>query len=579
MANTRKNSKATIQTSDQPSGSLNNQPNIGISSSTGDRDQSQEESEFTVKQEILDSLAYLEKEEKNNLANKSTLSASMSSSNSSLDSHNFAVLGFHPITTDVKIPELKQTDQAYFRAWKIQVESVALKFGVESLIKMENDKSERLAILDDNNQHSVEAVKRNWKAAHRKFFAAIKMATVSKTGESFYGEIVKEQEATDLAVIADITGKTLRKFIQCNAHYLMKKLTDKYDSWNHMKSAHLLKSLFTDLKYKQGEDPGPVKQIFEEAISELENHGLKVDDGIKTSIWLTLIPTDWLPISMALSTKENLEWKEVYSSIYNFYNSHYRPHTSVKTLGIPDKRMEDLNSVDNPKPPPRGTPSGRGRGRGGRGRGAGTGTRTAHPDTVCYNCGKKGHWERDCRSKKTTKGEAIGYESNNVDIIPYEDLPHGSDKHEEVHAVDYGSEPSLGILDSGIGKNTTPFEELIDNREKLPTPLVFRSASRNLMKAKERGMLWIDKERYIPNVYHLPGSSRTLISEYQIVRSMQTIFKDRNFAYIVSRAIPESDLKLILETVRKHTIMKVPLDHNTGFWTMRLRPNDGSGCG
>ena len=43
----------------------------------------------------------------------------------------------------------------------------------------------------------------------------------------------------------------------------------------------------------------------------------------------------------------------------------------------------------------------RGKGRGKqRGRGSGSGTSRASPDDVCKNCRKKGHWAKDCRSKK-----------------------------------------------------------------------------------------------------------------------------------------------------------------------------------
>ena len=190
----------------------------------------------------VDSGVSLVSDKKDPVDSGGSISSEMSS-HVIVNDHCFTLFNFHPVTTTLKIPELKSSDSGDYRSWKLQLRSITLGYGLDCLLFKDNAKSLVLAVENDRQRHRPELVEDNWKAVNRRLFASIQQATQAHTGEAFYMEFEGEQEARP------------SEFIMCNCYLLMNKLDAKFDSWDHMKSSRMMASLFTELSYKKGDDP------------------------------------------------------------------------------------------------------------------------------------------------------------------------------------------------------------------------------------------------------------------------------------------------------------------------------------
>jgi len=74
------------------------------------------------------------------------------------------------------------------------------------------------------------------------------------------------------------------------------------------------------------------------------------------------------------------------------------------------KELRTTKSTGTPEDPvallakQKGSKGGKAEGSHGKGKGDASGDKAKQPKGICWGCGKKGHYERDCRSKKTEKG-------------------------------------------------------------------------------------------------------------------------------------------------------------------------------
>lgn len=542
--------------------------NQSIPSLVSDTKQLELELTSQLKLEELKSGSDNDEEEQYSTPRAESFSPQMSSpSTNTSEDPNFTIFNFNPVSTTFKVSELRSTDNDTYRAWKKELVASALAYGLHRLLLHDNQRSLDAAELYDKGRHSRAAVERNWQAANQRVFSAIQVATQSQTGDAFYEEFMDEQDAADLEAKAT---QRAPEFIHCNAYELMTRLDKKFDTWNHMKTAEVLWSIW-DMRYRAGDDPDKLLNSYKDTLGKLKKHSMDLPNDVQAAIWLRFIPKEWSSIVMNMCCKPTIDWKEIYEAMRQYWVTNCQRKGKSTTPAAPNP--EDTNMAENDTYRPRRRHNPRGNNpRFDRYKNQSSQS-TQGQDTTCHYCHRKGHIERDCPIK-LVEHETIGGEANMLEAIPCPDEENEAEPQvHDANAVSVDISPQKGIADSGAHSNITPFPELLKDVIKLKSPVYFRSINKGQLKATEMGTLVDGKGHSIPNFYHVPGATRTLLSEFQIIKSGQFIFKSTNYMYVLSRGMPEQTLESLIRTIRNHTVMRIPIDQSTGFATFDIISN------
>ena len=123
-------------------------------------------------------------------------------------------------------------------------------------------------------------------------------------------------------------------------------------------------------------------------------------------------------------------WQEVSSDPKN---DNYYANAALKGKGKGDKKGDDKGKGKGDK---KGDGKGDKKGdKGGKGKSTGDGKAIAKPTDVCWNCGKTGHFGRDCRAPKSSSDESKGKGKGKKDKGKNDDKGKGRGKGGKAHAA------------------------------------------------------------------------------------------------------------------------------------------------
>jgi hypothetical protein len=128
----------------------------------------------------------------------------------------------------------------------------------------------------------------------------------------------------------------------------------------------------------------------------------------------------------------------------------------------------------------------------------------------CWKCGKKGHYKKECKSKKVDK-------PNGYDNISFTKAKTSTEEGGDVYLESTSTHADRDVLliDSGASYHMTPHRELFPEYEKHDGGDVFLgddSIEKILGHGRVELLLKDGRIRTLPGVLHIPKLSRSLIS-------------------------------------------------------------------
>ena len=92
--------------------------------------------ELVVKLESADSNSSNLEEKSPEVSGSSSAVSTMTSLSIGNNDYVFTLFNFHPVTTTLKLPELKSSESGDYRSWRSQLRSITLGYGLDCLIFM-----------------------------------------------------------------------------------------------------------------------------------------------------------------------------------------------------------------------------------------------------------------------------------------------------------------------------------------------------------------------------------------------------------------------------------------------------------
>ena len=145
---------------------------------------------------------------------------------------------------------------------------------------------------------------------------------------------------------------------------------------------------------------------------------------------------------------------------------------------------------------------------------------------VCWNCGKPGHFKRNCRAKSVERGKGP------EDTSSKEKKP-SSEEGGDVHLASTStqSERDFWLIDSGASFHMTPHREWFSEYEKYNGNVFLGDDSPKKIMGRGRVKLLLKdgRIRTLPGVLHIPGLARNFIYVRKMADAgVKTVFeKDR----------------------------------------------------
>ncbi|KAE8735860.1 Cytochrome P450 90B1 [Hibiscus syriacus] len=273
---------------------------------------------------------------------------------------------------------------------------------------------------------------------------------------------------------------------------LMAALSSMYEKPSASNKVHLMRRLF-NLRMTEGASVAQHLNELNTITTQLSSVEIEFDDEVRALILLSSLPDSWNATVTAVSSSSGnskLKFDDVRDLVLS---EEIRRRESGEASTSSALHTESRGRTSERY-------SNRGRSKSRREK-----SRTGKKDFTCYNCGKKGHFKRDCRALKKDTG---AQESANV-----------TEETGDAMILSVNSPIESWILDSGASFHSTPCQEIMENYVSGDFGKV-HLADDETLKIVGKG----DIRLKLPNqttwkltgVRHIPGLKRNLISVGQL---------------------------------------------------------------
>ena len=230
---------------------------------------------------------------------------------------DFAVFGFNPISTEIKLPMLTGQRTIDYIKWSKEVLSKLKALGISCFITSDETQCMKLAIEDDDGYHTKEAVKRMVLIVHSRVAASIRVASAPILGSSFF------EELEDLHRVEMEKHKSGQRdeapFIDGNAYVLWNRIKKKLNRRTDADTQFLYNKI-QNLKYQYGKDPIDLKRRFDELKRELLTLGFDgITEKMSKMLWLNYIPKELEAIKQSMECRSSYDTDDIYNALYANY--------------------------------------------------------------------------------------------------------------------------------------------------------------------------------------------------------------------------------------------------------------------
>ncbi|KAE8695859.1 U-box domain-containing protein 31 [Hibiscus syriacus] len=217
---------------------------------------------------------------------------------------------------------------------------------------------------------------------------------------------------------------------------LMAALSSMYEKPSTSNKVHLMRRLF-NLRMAKGASVAQHLNKLNTITTQLSSMEIEFDDEVRALILLSSLPDSWNATVTAVNSSSGnskLKFDDVRDLVLS-EEIRRREAGEASTSSALHTESRGRTSERN---------SNRGRSKSRRGK-----SRTCNKGFTCYNCGKKGHFKRDCRASKKNTG---AQESANM-----------TEETGDAMILSVNSPIESWILDSGASFHSTPCREIMEN--------------------------------------------------------------------------------------------------------------------
>ncbi|KAL5754374.1 hypothetical protein ACOSP7_022594 [Xanthoceras sorbifolium] len=273
---------------------------------------------------------------------------------------------------------------------------------------------------------------------------------------------------------------------------LITALSNMYEKPSASNKVHLMRRLF-NLRMAEGASVAQHLNEHNTITTQLSSVEIEFDEEVRALILLSSLPDSWNATVTAVSSSSGnnkLKFDDVRDLVLS---EEIRQRESSEASSSSALHTESRGRTSERS-------SYRSRSKSRRGK-----SRSGKKDFSCYNCGKKGHFKRDCRAPKKDTGTQ---ESANV-----------TEEAGDAMILSVNSPIESWILDSGASFHATPCREIMENyvsgnfgKVHLADDETLKIVGKGDIRLKlPNGSTW-----KLQGVRHIPGLKRNLISIGQL---------------------------------------------------------------
>ena len=307
---------------------------------------------------------------------------------------DFAIRGFNPTITEIKLPLLNGPRTMDYVKWSRSAVDKLKSLGIHRFVLNDEVTSLDDAFADDDDHHPAPAVLRMYMIIHSRIAAALKISTVGVLGSVFFEELEENEDDDKPRLIRDYNVDAPP--IDENAYLMWEQIKTKLNR-RTAGDIQLLYNRIQTLSYTMGEDPLKLRKSFEELRHELYTLGFDgITDAVAKVMWLNYIPKELESIKQTIECKTDYTMDDIYNALYANY---VRYNIAIKSRPSKDysnshhdgrdkkshhekKPDQQINSMTEDKRKP--SSSGNFKAKGGT------------PQYYCNHCKKSGHTDDKC---------------------------------------------------------------------------------------------------------------------------------------------------------------------------------------